>query len=302
MRAALLLLSLAACAAPPSGQLVLGERAALYCVDAWPALYCVDAWPAPEGVDPVHARGAYLHPIATPSGRVATGDYPPSHPHQHGVQFAWTRAQVEGRPLDFWNTGAGQGTLRVASARASGDRLHAVHEFVEVATDQVVLTDTWNVTLVPHPAATVVDVRSTQRATGAPFEVLEYHYGGFAARGHPWWEAPKERCEVLTSAGHDREGADGERVRWCAMTGELIGGGRATLAVLAHPGNPRAPQPVRVHPEVPYFCFSPCRLGGFEITRERPWVNAYRVVATDGAPDAALLDALWEEFAAAPAR
>jgi len=53
---------------------------------------------------------------------------------------------------------------------------------------------------------------------------------------------------------------------------------------------------------VPYFCFAPCRLGAFEITRDQPWVNTYRVVATDGPPDAELLDALWEELTAAPAR
>ncbi len=36
--------------------------------------------------------------------------------------------------------------------------------------------------------------------------------------------------------------------------------------------------------------------GDFEISAE-PFVSRYRVVAHDGAPDAKLLDALWQDYA-----
>ncbi|MGV3533987.1 MAG: DUF6807 family protein, partial [Chthoniobacteraceae bacterium] len=56
-------------------------------------------------------RGAYLHPIQTPSGRVVTDDYPSDHLHHHGVWFPWTKTEFKGRKPDFWNMGAKTGRV-----------------------------------------------------------------------------------------------------------------------------------------------------------------------------------------------
>lgn len=254
----------------------------------------------PDGVEASFQRGGYLHPLLTPSGRCVTGDFPPSHHHQHGVSFPWTRTRVGGRAIDFWNTGAGEGTLRARLIERGATHLVAEHDFVDLTGelgDRVVLRDRWELSWERRPEAVVVDLTSTQRAQSLPVEFLEYHYGGMTVRGSLAWEAPADRCAALTSHGHDRAGADGARVRWCALTGDLEDGAPATVAILGHPSNPRAPQPVRVHPEVPYFCFAPSRLGPWTLAPGQAQVSRYRIVACDGPPNPALLDRLWGEFA-----
>jgi hypothetical protein len=71
--------------------------------------------------------------------------------------------------------------------------------------------------------------------------------------------------------------------------------------MLGHPDNPRAPEPLRVHPTDPYICFAPSRLGGWSISPERPFVARYRFVVSDGPADPTLLDRLWHDFATPPA-
>ena len=40
---------------------------------------------------------------------------------------------------------------------------------------------------------------------------------------------------------------------------------------------------VRVsNPDKPYFCFAPCVLGEFEITRDQPLTSRYRIITHDG--------------------
>ena len=46
-------------------------------------------------------RGGYLHPIHAPNGRVVTDDFPPNHIHHHGVWWAWTKTEFQGRQPDF---------------------------------------------------------------------------------------------------------------------------------------------------------------------------------------------------------
>ena len=91
------------------------------------------------------------------------------------------------------------------------------------------------------------------------------------------------------------------RCRWCYIGGKIPGeDGKSTtggLAILSHPSNFRSPQPVRIHPDMPYFTFSPQELGEFKIEPGTPYVSRYRIVTTDGAADKELLDRLWNDFA-----
>src|SRR6185312_13814605 len=69
-----------------------------------------DGLPSP-GIKPIFLRGGYLHPVYTPSGRIVTDDYPSDHFHHHGIWFAWTKTEFEGRHPDFWNMGDGTGRV-----------------------------------------------------------------------------------------------------------------------------------------------------------------------------------------------
>jgi hypothetical protein len=104
---------------------------------------------------------------------------------------------------------------------------------------------------------------------------------------------------VLTSEGHDRARADATRARW-AHIGGRVDGALVGIAMLGHPDNFGAPEPLRVHPTDPYLCFAPSRLGPWTIAAPTPHVAKYRFVAMDGPADPALLDRLWRDYAHPP--
>ena len=72
------------------------------------------------------------------------------------------------------------------------------------------------------------------------------------------------------------------------------------VTIFCHPENFRAPQPVRLHPSMPYFCFAPMVLGDFTIEKSEPYVSRYRFLIHDGpvVPDAS--DRHWHDLATPP--
>jgi hypothetical protein len=128
--------------------------------------------------------------------------------------------------------------------------------------------------------------------------VHEYHYGGMAARGARGWNGQPEH-DFLTSEGFARKEGNHTRPNWVEMHG-LVEGKPCGLAVFSHPANFRNPQPVRLHPQMPYFVFSPCVLGEFEIRPGVPYAARYLYFAHDGPPDGAVLKAIWQNYAEPP--
>ena len=102
----------------------------------------------PEGVDPKYARSGFLHPISTPSGRVVTDDYPvPHHSHQHGLFFAWKKASVADRSLNFWEADKG-GEVRHAKVVAitnEEDFAGFQVELVHASGGRAILREWWTV-------------------------------------------------------------------------------------------------------------------------------------------------------------
>ena len=74
----------------------------------------------------------------------------------------------------------------------------------------------------------------------------------------------------------------------------------AGATLMCHPDNFRFPQPVRLHPDKPYFCFAPMVLGPFKIAPGKPYVSRYRFFVHDGKPDAKRIEALWNDYADPP--
>jgi hypothetical protein len=263
-------------------------------------------------IKPAYQRGGYIHPVRAPSGRIVTDDYPADHRHQHGVMFAWTSAEFEGRKTDFWNMGNVLGRVEAAGIDATwSGPVHAGwtarHRYVDLTSGapRPVLDERWTTRVfvmaeaVPPVRVFDVDVRQAP-ATSVPLVLPEYHYGGMAVRGAASFMGAPSNEIVLTSEGRDRARADNTRARWAHISG-TIDGARAGVAMLGHPDNPRAPEPLRVHPTDPYICFAPSRLGGWSISPERPFVARYRFVVSDGPADPTLLDRLWHDFATPPA-
>jgi hypothetical protein len=175
-----------------------------------------------------------------------------------------------------------------------------------------VLDETWTLRAYDIRGLVVIDIESSQSCAGpSPLIVDKYHYSGLGLRGNRAWFDPSAKgndppdptkcahSDFLTSEGKHRSDGNHTRPRWVDLYGE-IGGKVGGVAILDHPANFRFPQPVRLHPNKPYFCFAPMVLGEFTIKPGTPYVSRYRIVAHDGPPDPKLLDRLWDDYADPP--
>ena len=253
-------------------------------------------------------RAGYLHPVRSPSGAIVTGDYPSDHAHHHGIWTPFTKAVFQGRTTDFWNMQSKKGEEQLRAIRRTWvGEVHGGFDAELRMTDLSgpaptdALIDRWSVRAyavsgAPKPMH-VFDLTTTQTcATNDPLELPEYHYGSFGLRGPEAWDG-KDGARFLTSEGiSDRKIGDGTRARWCYLGGKTEAGLSGT-AVLGFPDNFRFPMPLRLHPDMPYFSIVPQKLGAFSIQPGKPYVTRYRIVITDGEPDAKLFDACWNSLA-----
>lgn len=261
----------------------------------------------PGGVPEAFRRGGYLHPLFTPSGRVVTGDYPTNHLHHHGVWTAWTKTEFDGRAPDFWNMGQKKGRVEFAElletrATAGFAEVRARHRFVDLTAPApvTVLEEDWTVRVAATPpnAPHVIDLELVQRNVGGhPLKLPKYHYGGLGFRGPDAWDGAANG-RFLTSDGITNRVAGNEtRGRWCWIGG-VAGDGLAGVAILGHPDNFRAPEPMRLHPGEPFFCWAPQQAGDFEIPSGGTHRARYRFIVADDSLDAADLNRRWSEFSA----
>ena len=252
---------------------------------------------SPDTDQPWYGRSGFIHPVYTPSGRVLTAGFPGDHMHQHGLMFAWTSAEFDGRDVDFWNSKKEAGFIEhVETVRADADAIVVKLRHIDetATTPIVVLKETWEIERVPHESMNVFDLVSTQTcATDRPLKIKAFHYGAMCIRGPSAW---LKQATMITNEGKQRVEGNHSRPNWVTLSGQ-IDGQACGIAAMSHPTNFRTPQPVRLHPNKPYFCFAPMVLGGFQIEPGKPYVSRFRFVAFDGEPDADQLNALWGQYA-----
>lgn len=263
----------------------------------------------PDEFGDAYLRGGYLHPVRTPDGTVVTEQFSEGHPHQLGIFSAWTSTEFEGNTPDFWNIQDETGTIVTDSLDKIQDGpvyggFRARHGYVDLSEPepQRALNEQWDLKAYPSPEESpyrFFDLTVTQSAdTDKPLHLPQYHYGGVAVRGNDVWMDP-DSVSISTSGGHDRPEANEERVRWVNMSG-VVDGRSAGIAQLAHPENIRHPQPVRVHPDDPYYVYTPMQLGDMSIEPGAPLELRYRFVVFDGEPDHELLNRIWNDYAYPP--
>lgn len=274
--------------------------------------YIKKSRPVPEGLPQYFRRSGYIHPVYTPTGEELTGDYPADHAHQHALFFAWTKSKFNGKKVDFWNQAADLGRIEfrevVKLSREEKKVAFSVkHAFMVKDGEKWIdaLHEVWTVTVHQTPASHFLfDIVSVQQcASDKPLSLAEYHYGGMAIRGNCEWLKEKEDHSInpgdvqyQTSDGKDRWKGNHTRPNWVAFSGK-IDGQDVSAAVFCSPRNFRAPQPVRIHPNKPYFCFAPMVEGPFKITPGKQYVSRYRYLVTSKAVDVDMFQKHWDEYA-----
>ncbi|NNJ24723.1 PmoA family protein [Alienimonas chondri] len=275
--------------------------------------YVKTARPVPDGIESYYSRSGYLHPIYSPTGEEITGDYPPDHAHQHALFFAWTKCTFDGKEVDFWNQAKRQAGIEfrgVADIRRGEKQVSfsVKHAFTVGEGDDRVdaLDEVWTVTVHRTPDDHFLfDIQSVQTcASDEPLILERYRYGGMAFRGQSEWlgdggggdGGESGGLRFLTSDGKDRRDGNHTRPDWVSLSGRLDGQD-VSFTAFGSPDNFRAPQPVRLHPDKPYFCFAPMALGQFRIEPGREYVSRYRYLVTSDRVDADTATKFWRDYA-----
>jgi len=282
-----------------------GKQVVVRCGDRVVLRYQAEPGEFPrEGIDPLYRRGGYIQSIHSPGGLLVTDDFPPDHVHHHGVWTPWTRTEFEGRKPDFWNMGQGKGRVEFVElgeithldGRA---RFEARHRFIDMTAkpEKVALEEAWTVTVGESEGSYLIDLELVQECAGdSPLRLPEHHYGGFGFRGNRAWNGAGN-CRFLTASGlTDRVKVNRSREPWC-WVGGTVEGQTVGVAILCHPSNFRAPQPIRAHPTEPFFCYAPQQAGEMSIEPGTPYRARYRMVVSDGEPDAEAIAGRAESYA-----
>lgn len=263
--------------------------------------------PSPDPKQPYYAKSGYIHPVYNPSGQVVTDDFNPDHAHQHGIMMAWRQMTFEGRSTNGWDQKAGLGRVEHVKVESSGDgpvfghftaRLRHV-DLTAPGGAKPVLDESWHVQVYAFDAEFLFDVTSTQTcASDKPVTIDRIHYGGMAIRGHADWHKNRS-FDYLTSEGKTKADGNQTRPNWVDLSGPVEG--RPTgVTILNHPGNFRFPQPVRLHPTMPYFCYTPAAIDSFTIAPGKPFVSRYRFLVHDGKLDADLVERIRRDYSNPP--
>ena len=261
----------------------------------------------PAGIEPVYRRGGYIFPVFSPSSLSVADDYPLNHKHHHGIWAAWTKTEFEGRHPDFWNMADKTGTVLFEGIKSTEDgEVFALLESgnayydLSISPNKKVLDEDWQIKVYNIEGAEkpyyIFDLEIRQRlSTASVLKLPTYLYGGLGFRGNGEWNG-KDKTYFLTSEGKDRSNGHATTSKWVHISGK-IGGKLSGISILSHPDNFRSPQPMRIHPEEPFFCYAPSQAGDFEIKPNKGYIAKYRFIVYDGDPVPEFINRMWDDYA-----
>jgi hypothetical protein len=269
--------------------------------------------PGPQGQSKLYDRSGFIHPLWSPAGSVLTNIHPKDHYHHLGIWMPWTHTEFEGKPVDFWNLGEGQGTVRfnrfvsTTSGPVYGG-FQAEQDHVALKTssgEKVVLKEVWDVRVYniggPEKGYWLWDFVSRQRCVAdSPLKLLQYRYGGFGYRATADWKG--ETAAYLTSQGRTRKDGHATRARWCDTAGVSDGNWKG-ITFFSNPQNFRHPEHMRIWPEYEndvFFNWAPVQAGDFEMRPGVDHVFRYRQYVHEGKVDINRTEQLWNDYAHPP--
>lgn len=257
-----------------------------------------------------YTRSGFIHPLYSPGGQVLTDDFPVGHAHQHAIFNAWTNTTFRKEFVDFWNQHYKKGT--VEHIEVAGIKEGPVFSELRVKLRHKsllhgeVLREMWIIRVYPFNKYYLFDFISEQRnVTTDTLFINKYHYGGLGFRGSSQWndhdkQHYKSNWSVLTSEGIRDSAANHTHARWVDAAGK-VNGVEAGATVFDHPVNFRYPQPIRVHPNMPYWVYSPAIDGAFTINPGTWYRSQYRYYVHQQVADMPTLERFEKDWVVPPA-
>jgi type 1 glutamine amidotransferase len=272
----------------------------------------------PDGVDEIFKRGGYIHPIWSPGGEVLSRIQPPDHYHHYGIWNPWTRTEFEGREVDFWNLGSGQGTVRAEHVTEKNQGsvysgFRAIHDHIDFTGptgEKTALSEQWEVNVWnvdPDNNVWMIDFVSTLNpATDQSLTIKEYRYQGFSLRATEKWN--DNNTSLLSSEGFDKSDANATRARWIDVNGVSdVAEGTSGILFMTNPGNYNFPEQLRIWPvganngvENVYINFNPAQDRDFELQPGRSYTLKYRMFVYDGTIEPDEAELYWKNYANPP--
>jgi hypothetical protein len=183
--------------------------------------------------------------------------------------------------------------------------LQARHNYIDLAGEEPVtaINESWEINVYPLYTGgkkfTMFDLHQVNTcATDDPLFLPAYHYGGVGFRGNGQWNG-EENAFFLTSEGKSRENGHATKANWCHIGG-LVDGQLTGITIMCHPDNFRAPQPMRIHPTEPFFCFAPSQDGDWAIAPGESYEAQYRYIVYDGEPNPEFINQMWLDYVDPP--
>lgn len=292
-----------------------------------------------EGQTDPYDRSSYIHPVWIPTGEIITGNFSPEHIWQRGIFLVWQKGKFIEIETNFWELGKSTGrTLKdekdpgIIKGPVFGEIVVYNKGTVEGKTyfKEICIVrlynqskhDTWMFDMFFRQLP--VDQEDPDSLPGKikTMELQKVYYGGMSFRGVSpgWlhrdfiaqnqeqllkfredtkWLLPDLSLDILTSAGYDQKSGNGTPARWIDYTGPL-GDKWGGLVMFDNPSNKRYPTSLRIHPDMPYFCFAFTKNDPYTITSEVSLNLTYRIVVHNGHPDKKANEQIAQDFVNPP--
>ena len=270
-------------------------------------------------------RSSYIHPLWTPSGQIITGDFSPEHIWQRGLFMAWVKVKFGEIETGFWGLGESTGrTLKddkepdiiqgpvftelVVYNKGTVSEKTFFKEICVVRLYNHADKDKWLFDLAFRQIPVDPENPSRLPVENKSMELQQIYYGGMSFRGVSpgWlhrdfianssygqlskfkeetkWLSPDDSLDILTSEGYNRKSGNETPARWIDYTGPL-GDDWGGLVMFDNPSNQRYPAPLRIHPDMPYFCFAFVKDKPYTITGDASLDLTYRIIVHNDHPD-----------------
>lgn len=266
----------------------------------------------PKGKPDYYQRSGFIHPVFSPAGDTITEGFPNQHTHHHGVFSAWVNTTYNGKQIDFWNQQKQEGTvifkdLISLKKRDTTAEIKAKHHHIAFINNDTIpiLEEIWTITVYNSRNPFVWDIAIEQKnITEYPLLLNQYHYGGMAFRGRDQWnykipdnvnlEVERE-YGIRTDEEKSRLESNHTQPKWVSMYGKED---NQSMSLTVHPfsNNANLPEFVRIHPEMPYFCFTPVVQEGFSLEPGEIFKTKYRIINSGYPPSTKDINFFVEKF------